>query len=206
MYEKNLRLARSGRAGEFSAWFSQPDIDLNKEKVYRLIHEHATRYDLPLPWQLKERNGTESYHSVTPGEVNPLYGTKLEDPRSNEMKDAKQRVEEKLKGREFSTVARVDFQCDTVEMKDQLLTVARTLGLKAIAPKVHAFLCDLRDRYNRLKSGLPSWLDFGATNTELIISAASPQAEPTTSVFSEVVVLDVTLRDIVITTKESSTK
>src|SRR6185437_2419032 len=125
-----------------------------------MIHRHAARHGLPLPWQLKAGNGTEPYDSSSPFELNPEHGNTVRDPQADAIKDGKAKAAAARRGREHSTIARVDFVCETVDMKTEILHIARSLGLGTIAPHVHALLRSLQDRFNRLKSGLPLWFDL----------------------------------------------
>ena len=144
VYEKNLRLAKAGCESEFAAWYSQPGIELKKEKVYRLIREHAQKYDLPFPWQLKKANGTESYHSTAVFEVNPLFATTVSDPSSEAIKGAKADEEEERQGRDFSTIARLDLEFESPQMRKEVKFLASQIGLRRLAPYVYTLLRNMR--------------------------------------------------------------
>jgi hypothetical protein len=139
--------------------------------------------------------------------VNPDYGKPVSDSQADAMKDGKAKAAAARKGREYSTIARVDFVCETVEMKDELLAIARKLGLATVAPHVHALLRRLHDRFNRLKAGLPSWFDlmpsFGGSHNDIVIPTA--QTRPPAPISGELVLLETNAApEIVIPDKENN--
>lgn len=142
VYEKNFRLAKAGRDGEFAAWYSRPDIDLKKRTAYDMIHRHAANHGLPLPWDFKAVNSTEPYYS-TDFELNEDYGKPVSDPQADLIRAEVKTQQARRVGLAKSRIVRVNLVAETAEQKDQIKSGLEELGTDA-APQIHKMLHPFR--------------------------------------------------------------